>query len=55
MTSRVRMTSVVLLVVGTLLIVEGLTWAADKTVKRPRVPRSGPRRDEFHSLPARRS
>ena len=39
MTSRVGITSIMLLVVGTLLIVEGLTWAADKAVMRPRVPR----------------
>jgi len=39
MTSRVRITSVVLLVVGVLLTAEGLTWAADKAVMRPRVPR----------------
>jgi mono/diheme cytochrome c family protein len=39
MTNRVGITSMMLLVVGTLLIVEGLTWAADKAVMRPRVPR----------------
>ncbi len=38
MTNRVGITSSMLLVVGTLLIVEGLTWAADKTILRPRVP-----------------
>ena len=39
MTNRVRMTSIVLLVVGALLTAEGLAWAADKAVMRPRVPR----------------
>ena len=39
MTSRVRTTAIVFLVVGSLLSVEGLTWAADKAVLRPRVPR----------------
>ena len=39
MTSRVRMPSIVVLVVGALLTAEGLTWAADKAVMRPRVPR----------------
>ena len=39
MTNRVGNTSMMLLMVGTFLIVEGLTWAADKTVLRPRVPR----------------
>lgn len=38
MTSRVRMTSSVVLVVGALVLLEGLTWAADKAVMRPRVP-----------------
>ena len=38
MTNRVGITSSMLLVVRTLLIVEGLTWAADKTILRPRVP-----------------
>lgn len=39
MTSRVRMTSIAVLMMGVLLTVEGLTWAADKAVMRPRVPR----------------
>ena len=39
MTSRVRMTSIAVLMVGVLLTAEGLTWAADKAVMRPRVPR----------------
>ena len=39
MISRVRMTWIVLLVIGVLLTAEGLTWAADKAVMRPRVPR----------------
>ena len=39
MTNRVGITSIILLVVGTFLIVEDLTWAADKAVMRPRVPR----------------
>ena len=58
MTSRVRMTSIVLLVVGALLTAEGLTWAADKAVMRPRVPRDqieAARAVTNYSLPARRS
>ena len=39
MTSRVRIASIVLLMVGILLTDEGLTWAADPAVLRPRVPR----------------
>ena len=39
MTSRVSMTSIAVLMVGVLLTAEGLTWAADKAVLRPRVPR----------------
>ena len=39
MTSRVRLTAFIFLVGGSLLSVEGLTWAADKAVLRPRVPR----------------
>ena len=39
MTSRVRMTSIAVLMVGALLTAEGLTWAVDKAVMRPRVPR----------------
>ena len=39
MTNRVRIASIILLVVGALLIADGLTWAVDKTVMRPRVPR----------------
>ena len=39
MTSRVRMTSIAVLMVGVLLTAEGFTWAADKAVMRPRVPR----------------
>ena len=39
MTSRVRKTSIAVLMVGVLLTAEGLTWAADKAVMRPRVPR----------------
>jgi mono/diheme cytochrome c family protein len=39
MTSRVRMTSNAVLMVGVLLTAEGLTWAADKAIMRPRVPR----------------
>jgi len=38
MTSRVRMTAMASLAVGALLTTEGLTWAADKAVLRPRVP-----------------
>ena len=36
---RVRSTSIISLVVGALLATEGLTWAADKAIMRPRVPR----------------
>ena len=39
MTSRVIMTSIAVLMVGVLLTAEGFTWAADKAVMRPRVPR----------------
>jgi mono/diheme cytochrome c family protein len=39
MTSRVRITSIVSLLVGALLPAAGLTWASDKAVTRPRVPR----------------
>ena len=39
MISRLRMTWIVSLVVGVLLSAGDLTWAADKAVMRPRVPR----------------
>ena len=39
MTRRVASASMVLLVVGSFLHLEGLTWAADPAVLRPRVPR----------------
>jgi mono/diheme cytochrome c family protein len=39
MTNRVRVTSFILLVVGTLVLADGLVWAADKVVLPPRVPR----------------
>lgn len=39
MTTRVRVASFISLVVGFLLIADGLIWAADKVVMRPRVPR----------------
>ena len=39
MIRRGRMTSIAVLMVGVLLTAEGLTWAADKAVMRPRVPR----------------
>jgi len=39
MISRVRITRIVLLMVGVLLTAEGLTWAADKAIMQPRVPR----------------
>lgn len=39
MASRTRVTSIAVLMVGVLLSAEGLTWAADKAVMRPRVPR----------------
>jgi mono/diheme cytochrome c family protein len=39
MTSRTRITSIAVLMVGVFLTAEGLTWAADKAVMRPRVPR----------------
>ncbi len=38
MTNRIGITSIITLVVGALLITEGLTWAADKAIMRPRVP-----------------
>jgi mono/diheme cytochrome c family protein len=38
MTNRTRMTSIAVLMVGVFLTVEGLTWAADKAIMRPRVP-----------------
>jgi mono/diheme cytochrome c family protein len=42
MTNRVGIMSMMMLVVvgGILLMVEGLTWAADKTILRPRVPQN---------------
>ena len=39
MTSRVRIASTASLAFVSFLVVEGLTWAADKAVMRPRVPR----------------
>jgi len=39
MTSRVRSASTITLAVGAFLLVGGLTWAADKAVLHPRVPR----------------
>ena len=39
MTNRVRMMSIASLMAGVLLTAEGLAWAADKAVMRPRVPR----------------
>ena len=39
MTSRVRIVSTASLAFVSFLVVEGLTWAADKAVMRPRVPR----------------
>jgi mono/diheme cytochrome c family protein len=39
MTSRVRIMSMALLVGGSFLLLGDLTWAADKAVMRPRVPR----------------
>ena len=39
MTDRVRITSIISLMAGVLLTTEGLTWATDKAVMRPRVPR----------------
>ncbi|MGH7218890.1 MAG: c-type cytochrome [Nitrospiraceae bacterium] len=39
MASRFRITSIVLLVVGYSLLLDGLTWAADPAVLRTRVPR----------------
>lgn len=54
MTHRVRITSIMSLVVGALLVTEGLTWAADKAVMRPRVPRDQieAARDVTNPLPA---
>jgi mono/diheme cytochrome c family protein len=39
MTNRIGITPIITLAVGALLITEGLIWAADKVVMRPRVPR----------------
>ena len=39
MTSRIRIASTASLAFVSFLVVEGLTWAADKAVMRPRVPR----------------
>ncbi len=38
MTNRIGITSIIMLAVGALLITEGLIWAADKAIMRPRVP-----------------
>ena len=38
MTNRIGITSIITLMVGALLITEGLTWAADQAIMRPRVP-----------------
>jgi len=38
MTNRIKVTPIVSLMVGTILAAEGLTWAADPAVLRPRVP-----------------
>ncbi|MDN5940738.1 MAG: c-type cytochrome [Nitrospira sp.] len=39
MTNRIRIAPIILLAVGSLLTADGLAWAADKSVMRPRVPR----------------
>lgn len=39
MTSRIRIASTASLVLVSFMVVEGLTWAADKAVMSPRVPR----------------
>lgn len=39
MTNRVRMTSTAVIMMGALLLIDGLAWAADKVVLRPRVPK----------------
>jgi mono/diheme cytochrome c family protein len=39
MTNRVMMTSTAVIMMGALLLIDGLAWAADKAVLRPRVPK----------------
>lgn len=39
MTNRVRITSTALTMMGALLLIDGLAWAVDKAVLRPRVPK----------------
>jgi len=39
MTSRFMVASIAALAIGFLLLLEGLTWAADKAMLRPLVPR----------------
>jgi mono/diheme cytochrome c family protein len=39
MTNRVRMMSTAVIMIGALLLIDGLAWAADKAVLRPRVPK----------------
>ena len=39
MTNQVRMTSTAVIMIGALLLIDGLAWAADKAAFRPRVPK----------------
>ena len=39
MTNQVRMTSTAVIMIGALLLIDGLAWAADKGVLRPLVPK----------------
>ena len=39
MTNQVRMTSTAVIMIGALLLIDGLAWAADKAALRPRVPK----------------
>ena len=39
MTNRVRMTATSVIMIGALVLMDGLAWAADKAVLRPRVPK----------------
>ena len=39
MTNRVSMASTVVIMIGALVLIETLAWAADKAVLRPRVPK----------------
>ena len=39
MTNQVRMTSTAVIMIGALLLIDGLAWAADKAALRPLVPK----------------